>query len=269
MLLSRVTYCWDRGQHNQTSKISASKLTFNITQTNMPTFLLHWEHTDDQAEDLYSKQTLISNELQRHCRSRGSLTREQPALPPLLSPFLLLSPLSSLLSPLLLSSPPIVGRHQQGSSWRPEVYLANSLPQTKPRARDTHGIHYPWPGGWTPVYGTFSFFFWLSFFLSFIFLVHCSGAFGCGGRGSVTQSRVHMVVVGALRLVVDVCLVNQRDAVHRVVDDKLRMRHEVVDWVPGLWLLHAVIEGATEGIHHPDLKSNARGRGGGAEHTTK
>lgn len=87
---------------------------------------------------------------------------------------------------------------------------------------------------------------------------------GLGGRGSVTQSRVHMVVVGALRLVVDVCLVNQRDAVHRVVDDKLRMRHEVVDWVPGLWLLHAVIEGATEGIHHPDLKSNARGRGGGS-----
>lgn len=83
---------------------------------------------------------------------------------------------------------------------------------------------------------------------------------GLGRRGSMTQSQAHVVVVGALRLVVDVRLVNQRDAVHRVVDDKLRVRHEVVDGVPGLWLLDAIIERATEGFHHPDLKGNVRKR---------
>lgn len=88
---------------------------------------------------------------------------------------------------------------------------------------------------------------------------------GLGRRGSVTQSQAHVVVVSALRLVVDVRLVNQRDAVHRVIDDKLRVRHEVVDGVPGLGLLDAIIERATEGFHHPDLKSNVRkgGWGGG------
>lgn len=74
-------------------------------------------------------------------------------------------------------------------------------------------------------------------------------------RRRLAEGRVQvvMVVLGQLRLIVDICVVDQRDVVHEVVDEKLGMCHEVVDGVPGLRLLDAVIEGATECFHHPHL----------------
>lgn len=74
-------------------------------------------------------------------------------------------------------------------------------------------------------------------------------------RWWLAEGRVQVVVVvlGQLRLIVDICVVDQRDVVHEVVDEKLGMCHEVVDGVPGLRLLDTVIEGATERFHHPHL----------------
>lgn len=73
-------------------------------------------------------------------------------------------------------------------------------------------------------------------------------------RRRLAKGRVQVVVVlGQLRLIVDICVVDQRDVVHEVVDEKFGMCHEVVDGVPGLRLLDAIIEGATECFHHPHL----------------
>lgn len=74
-------------------------------------------------------------------------------------------------------------------------------------------------------------------------------------RRRLAKGRVQVVVVvlGHLRLIVDICVVDQWDVVHEVVDEKLGMCHEVVDGVPGFRLLDAVIEGATERFHHPHL----------------
>lgn len=69
----------------------------------------------------------------------------------------------------------------------------------------------------------------------------------------VTESHPHVVMVGALRFVVHVSLVNQGDVVDRVRDDELRVRLEVVNGVARLGPLDAVIQGATESFHHPDL----------------
>lgn len=84
----------------------------------------------------------------------------------------------------------------------------------------------------------------------------------CGRRRGLAECRVHVVllvvvvVLGQFRFVVDIRVVDQRDVVDEVVDEKLRVRHEVVDGVPGLRLLDAVVERATERFHHP----HSRGR---------
>lgn len=41
-----------------------------------------------------------------------------------------------------------------------------------------------------------------------------------------------------------------------VVDEKLRVRHEVVDGIPGRGFLDSVIKGATERFHHLHLHGN-------------
>lgn len=89
-------------------------------------------------------------------------------------------------------------------------------------------------------------------------------------RRRLAEGRVQVVVVvlGQLRLVVDICVVDQRDVVHEVVDEKLGMCHEVVDGVPGFRLLDAVIERATERFHHPHL-SKRMGCGEGAREGQK
>lgn len=77
----------------------------------------------------------------------------------------------------------------------------------------------------------------------------------------MTKSNADMVVVGTLRLVVHICLVNQWDAVAGVGNDELRMGLEVVDGAAGFRLFHTIIQRATEGFHHPDLRVNrANGR---------
>lgn len=86
-------------------------------------------------------------------------------------------------------------------------------------------------------------------------------------RRWLAEGRVQVVVVlGELRLIVNVCVVDQRDVVHEVVDEKLRMCHKVVDGVPGVRLLDAVVEGATERFHHPHLSERM---GCGKERGTK
>ncbi len=71
-------------------------------------------------------------------------------------------------------------------------------------------------------------------------------------RAGVTERYTHVVMVGAFRFVVHVCLVDQGDVVDRVRDDELRVRLEVMNGVPRLGPLDAVV-GATESFHHPDL----------------
>lgn len=90
------------------------------------------------------------------------------------------------------------------------------------------------------------------------------------GRRWLAEGRVQMVMVvlGQLRLIVNICVVDQRDVVHEVIDEKLGMCHEVVDGVPGLRLLNAVIEGATERFHHPHL-SDRMGYGEGTREGQK
>lgn len=62
-----------------------------------------------------------------------------------------------------------------------------------------------------------------------------------------------MVVIGAFRCVVHVRLVDQGDVVDGVRDDEFWVRLEVVDGVARVRPLDAVVEGATESFHHPDL----------------
>lgn len=44
-----------------------------------------------------------------------------------------------------------------------------------------------------------------------------------------------------------------------VVDEKLRVRHEVVDGIPRRRFLDSVIKGATERFHHPHLHKDRGG----------
>lgn len=71
-------------------------------------------------------------------------------------------------------------------------------------------------------------------------------------RRGLSECRVQVVVVlGPLGFVVNVRVVDQRYVVNVVIDEKLGVRHEVVDGVPGRGFLHAFIKGATERFHHP------------------
>lgn len=79
------------------------------------------------------------------------------------------------------------------------------------------------------------------------------GPLGLRVRDGVTKRHTHVVMIGAFRFVVHVRLVDQGDVVDRVRDDELRVRLEVVNGVPRLRPFDAVIQGATESFHHPDL----------------
>lgn len=79
------------------------------------------------------------------------------------------------------------------------------------------------------------------------------GLLGLRVRAGVTKRHTHVVMVGVFRFIVHVRLVDQGDVVDRVCDDELRVRLEVVNGVPRLGPLDAVVEGATESFHHPDL----------------
>lgn len=71
-------------------------------------------------------------------------------------------------------------------------------------------------------------------------------------RRGLSEGRMQVVVVPRpLRFIINVSVVNQRDVVDEVVDEKLRVRHEVVDGIPGRGFLNSVIKGATERFHHP------------------
>lgn len=61
-------------------------------------------------------------------------------------------------------------------------------------------------------------------------------------EGGVADSYADMVVVVPLRLIVHICLVDQRDAVAGVGDDELGVGLEVVDGAAGLRLFHAIIQ---------------------------
>lgn len=77
------------------------------------------------------------------------------------------------------------------------------------------------------------------------------------GRG-LSEGRMQvMVVPRPLRFVVNVCVVDQRDVVDVVIDEKLGVRHEVVDGIPGRGFLDSVIKGATERFHHPHLNGKS------------
>jgi hypothetical protein len=62
--------------------------------------------------------------------------------------------------------------------------------------------------------------------------------------------RVQVLVSAELRLVVHVRVVDQWDVVDEVVDEELWVGHEVVDGVPGLGLLPALVQITTERFHH-------------------
>lgn len=73
-------------------------------------------------------------------------------------------------------------------------------------------------------------------------------------RRGLSEGRMQVVVVlGPLGFVVNVRVVDQRYVVNVVVDEKLGVRHEVVDGVPGRGFLDAVVKRATERFHHPHL----------------
>lgn len=85
------------------------------------------------------------------------------------------------------------------------------------------------------------------------------------GRGRrLAEGRMQVLVSAELGLVVDVGVVDERDVVDEVIDEELRVGHEVVDGVAGLWLLSALVQRTTEGFHHSHL-SGAGGDGGGAQ----
>lgn len=69
----------------------------------------------------------------------------------------------------------------------------------------------------------------------------------------MTEGHAHVVVIGAFRRVVHVRLVDQGDVVYGVRDDEFRVGLEVVNGVARVRPLDAVVEGATESFHHPDL----------------
>lgn len=76
-------------------------------------------------------------------------------------------------------------------------------------------------------------------------------------RRGLSKGRMQLLVVPRpLRFIVNVCVVDQRDVVDVVIDEKLGVRHEVVDGIPGRGFLYSVIKGATERFHHPHLHGN-------------
>lgn len=75
---------------------------------------------------------------------------------------------------------------------------------------------------------------------------------GRGWRG-LAEGRVE--VAADLRVVVYVRVVDQRDVVDEVVDEELRVGHEVVDGVSGFGFLAAFVQRATEGLHHSHSRS--------------
>lgn len=79
------------------------------------------------------------------------------------------------------------------------------------------------------------------------------GLLGLRVRAGVTKRHTHVVMVGVFRFIVHVRLVDQGDVVDRVRDDELRVHLEVMNGVPRLGPLDAVVVGATESFHHPDL----------------
>lgn len=64
---------------------------------------------------------------------------------------------------------------------------------------------------------------------------------------------MQVVVPGELRFLVYVCVVDQGDVVDEIVDEELRMCHEVVDGVSGFGFFDAIIQRATKGLHHSHL----------------
>lgn len=69
----------------------------------------------------------------------------------------------------------------------------------------------------------------------------------------------------AFLVLIHVRVVNQRDVVGVVIDQKLGRRHEVMDGGLGFWFLQAFVEGATERFHHPNLEGDGGGKGGEGE----
>lgn len=73
------------------------------------------------------------------------------------------------------------------------------------------------------------------------------------GRRGLAEGGVQ--VAADLRVVVYVRVVDQRDVVDEVVDEELRVGHEVVDGVAGFGFLAAFVQGTTEGLHHSHSRS--------------
>lgn len=72
-------------------------------------------------------------------------------------------------------------------------------------------------------------------------------------RRGMTEGHAHVVMIGALRCVVHIGLVDQGDVVDGVRDDEFWVRLEIVNGVARVLPLDAVVEGTTESFHHPDL----------------
>lgn len=51
--------------------------------------------------------------------------------------------------------------------------------------------------------------------------------------------------------------------------DKFRMGHEAMDGATGLWALQPLIQGATERVHHLNLKQKRKEMSGRAEQQTQ
>jgi hypothetical protein len=64
----------------------------------------------------------------------------------------------------------------------------------------------------------------------------------------------------ALFVLIHICVIDERDIVGVVIDQKLGCCHEVMDATLGFWFLQAFIKRATECFHHPDLKWRGRDR---------
>lgn len=76
-------------------------------------------------------------------------------------------------------------------------------------------------------------------------------------RWRLSEGRMQVVVVlRPLRFIVNVRVVDKRYVVNDVVDEKLGVRHEVVDGIPGRRFLDSIVKGATERFHHSHLHVN-------------
>ena len=84
-----------------------------------------------------------------------------------------------------------------------------------------------------------------------------AGRLGRRGR-RLAEGRVQVLVSAELWFVVHISVVNQRDVVDEVVDEELRVGHEVVDGVAGFWFLPALVQWTTECFHHSHLPKQER-----------